>query len=87
MDSLELEMRSALGLQRYKKAKEASYSAQKWKVVLSVRKKKHGAPSGVVFRFEHTASCLGIFDAEMQAREAARKSGLVVWAVLALDVV
>jgi hypothetical protein len=81
MEMLEMEMRSALGLQKYKKAKPASVNGTRWRIEMSVRKKSHGAASGLVLKLEYTASCIGEFDAEMRARKFAAQEGFVVWAI------
>ena len=80
---LELEMKSALGLQTYKKAKKITTAPkEEWLVILAVRDKVAGAASGTVKRFEHAAACVGEFDAQMQAYRAATLTGHVVWALL-----
>lgn len=57
-----------------KKAPEA-VKPQRIKVTLSVRRDFQGLP----FRFHYECSGISPLDAEVQARQAAKKAGYVVW--------
>jgi len=73
----EAQMRYALGLNAAPKAKESAFTPG-LTVLLSVRE-KWGGPAQ---RFAHPTKTLSSLQARIEAEQAARAQGFVVWAVI-----
>lgn len=81
MTVTEKEMRRALGMDTFVKAKQTAVS-NSWYIRCSVRRSANGVPEGSPFVYESTFPTISEFDAEMRLRKELNKKKLILWVLL-----